>query len=91
MIGLPEGPYHIVSTYLDTVGRRFVLGGGQTGKSAAPAPPAIRRPIPSSRRTSRFPPASSIDLTLRHRFATLTLKLVNNPGAEALANTTFTV
>ena len=30
-------------------------------------------------------------MTLRHRCATLTLKLVNKPGAEALANTTFTV
>ena len=28
---------------------------------------------------------------LRHRFATLTLKLVNTAGAEALANTSFTI
>ena len=32
-----------------------------------------------------------IDVTIRHRCATLTLKLVNKQGAEALANTTFTV
>ena len=32
-----------------------------------------------------------VDVTLRHRCATLTLKLVNKPGGEALANTTFTV
>jgi hypothetical protein len=32
-----------------------------------------------------------IDVTIRHRCATLTLKLVNKAGAEALANTTFTV
>ena len=30
-------------------------------------------------------------MTIRHRCATLTLKLVNKSGAEALANTTFTV
>jgi len=28
---------------------------------------------------------------LRHRYAKLTLKLVNAPGAEALANTSFTI
>ena len=32
-----------------------------------------------------------IDVTIRHRCATLTLKLVNKPAGEALANTTFTV
>ena len=32
-----------------------------------------------------------IDVTIRHRCATITLKLVNKAGAEALANTTFTV
>jgi hypothetical protein len=31
------------------------------------------------------------DATLRHRAATITLKLVNNPGGEALANTAFTI
>jgi hypothetical protein len=31
------------------------------------------------------------DATLRHRAATMTLKLVNRPGAEALANTAFTI
>ncbi len=31
------------------------------------------------------------DATLRHRAATITLKLVNNPGSEALANTSFTI
>ncbi|MGH6794742.1 MAG: hypothetical protein ACREDH_05990 [Methylocella sp.] len=31
------------------------------------------------------------DATLRHRAATMTLKLVNSPGGEALANTAFTV
>ena len=32
-----------------------------------------------------------IDVTICHRCATLTLKLVNKAGADALANTTFTV
>jgi hypothetical protein len=31
------------------------------------------------------------DATLRHRAAAMTLKLVNNPGGEALANTAFTI
>jgi hypothetical protein len=31
------------------------------------------------------------DATLRHRAATATLKLVNGPGAEAVANTAFTI
>ncbi len=31
------------------------------------------------------------DATLRHRAAAITLKLVNSPGAEALANTAFTI
>jgi hypothetical protein len=31
------------------------------------------------------------DATLRHRAATMTLKLVNSPGSEALANTAFTI
>jgi hypothetical protein len=31
------------------------------------------------------------EATLRHRAATMTLKLVNAPGSEALANTTFSV
>ncbi len=32
-----------------------------------------------------------IEATLRHRAATMTLKLVNAPGGEALANTSFSV
>ncbi len=31
------------------------------------------------------------DVTLRHRAAAITLKLVNSPGGEALANTAFTI
>ena len=58
-IGLPEGAYHIVSTYLDTVG-------GRAGASPAPAPANPRcsrrrwpfHPIRSSTQTSRSSPAS---------------------------------
>jgi hypothetical protein len=32
-----------------------------------------------------------IDVSLRHRCATVTIKLVNAPGGEALANSNFTV
>jgi hypothetical protein len=31
------------------------------------------------------------DVTLRHRAATMTLKLVNSSGGEALANSSFTI
>jgi hypothetical protein len=92
IIGLPEGSYHVVSTYLDTVGGRFVPSvATNTGKSAAPVPPAT---LPSNSIVNadiKVPSGKLIDVTLRHRCATLTLKLVNKQGAEALANTTFTV
>jgi hypothetical protein len=86
LIGLPEGAYHIVSTYLDTVG----IGSFGVAKSASGASP----PVPTNSVVSadiKVPSGKIIDLTLRHRVATLTLKLVNAPGAEALANTNFTV
>jgi hypothetical protein len=92
IIGLPEGSYHIVSTYLDTVGARSgVSAAGNSGKSAAPAPPSA---IPSNSMANadiKIVSGKRIDVTIRHRCATLTLKLVNKAGAEALANTTFTV
>jgi len=93
IIGLPEGTYHIVSTYLDTVSGRFMptSSAASAGKSAAPAPPAV---LPSNSIVNADIKVASgklIDVTLRHRCATLTLKLVNKPGGEALANTTFTV
>ncbi len=92
IIGLPEGAYHIVSTYLDTVGGRFLANAAPTsGKSATPVQPAI---LPSNSIVSadiKVTAGKLTDVTLRHRCATLTLKLVNKPGAEALANTTFTV
>ncbi len=93
VVGLPEGAYHIVSTYLDTVGGRFLAGvaAPNTGKSTAPAPSAT---LPSNSIVSADIKVASgklTDVTLRHRCAMQTLKLVNKPGGEALANTTFTV
>ena len=93
VVGLPEGAYHIVSTYLDTVGGRFLASAAapSTGKSSAPAPSAT---IPTNSIVNADIKVTSgklTDVTLRHRAANLTVKLVNKPGGEALANTTFTV
>ncbi len=92
IIGLPEGSYHIVSTYLDTVGGHSTVSpaAGST-RSAALSPPVA---LPSNSVVNADIKVSSgkrTDITIRHRCATLTLKLVNKAGAEALANTTFTV
>lgn len=93
IVGLPEGNYHVVSTYLDTVGGRFLANAPtpSSGKSSAPAPSAT---IPTNSIVNADVKVTSgklTDLTLRHRCASLTLKLVNKQGGEALANTTFTV
>jgi hypothetical protein len=92
IIGLPEGSYHIVSTFLDTVGAHSGLNAqANSGKSAVVAPPAA---IPSNSIVNadiKVTSGKRIEVTIRHRCATMTLKLVNKPGAEALANTTFTV
>jgi hypothetical protein len=92
MIGLPEGAYHIVSTYLDTVGAGSgVSAAANSGKSAVLAPPAA---VPSNSIVNadiKVISGKRIDVTIRHRCATMTLKLVNKAGGEALANTTFTV
>ncbi len=91
-IGLPEGSYHIVSTYLDTVGARSGVNlAANSGKSAVLPPPAA---IPSNSIVNADIKVTSgklIEVTIRHRCATITLKLVNKAAAEALANTTFTV
>ena len=92
IIGLPEGAYHVVSTYLDSVAARFI-----PNSAAAPAKlgaPSSLATLPSNSIVNadiRVTAGKLTDVTLRHRCATLTLKLVNKPGAEALANTTFTV
>jgi len=93
VIGLPEGSYHIVSIYLDTVGGRFLASSASpsTGKSAAPAPTTTLPTNSIVNADIKVMSGKLIDVTLRHRCATLTLKLVNKPGGEALANTTFTV
>ena len=83
IIGLPEGSYHIVSTYLDTVGAHSgVSAAGNSGKSAVLATPAA---IPSNSVVNADIKVNSgkrIDVTIRHRCATLTLKLVNKPRAR---------
>ena len=87
IIGVPEGPYHIVSTYLDTVG----VGSFGVGKPGGGAPSA---PVPTNSIVAgdvRVAAGKMVDVTLRHRCAAVTLKLVNAPNGEALANTTFTV
>jgi hypothetical protein len=86
VIGLPEGTYHIVSTFLDAVGV------GSVG--VAKAGGAANAPVPTNSIVTgdvRVAAGKIVDVTLRHRFATLTLKLVSAPGQGALANSTFTI
>ena len=55
VIGVPEGAYHIVSTYLDTVG----VGSLGVGQAGAARQRADRRPIRSSPATCASRPARS--------------------------------
>jgi len=73
---LPEGVYHIVSTLLDTT--QGAQGDNNATNSVVTA-------------DLRVPAGKLIEATLRHRAATMTLKLVNAAGGEALANTSFSV
>ncbi len=73
---LPEGSYHIVSTLLDT------SQGAQGGSNATNS--VVTTDL-------RVAAGKILEATLRHRAATMTLKLVNSPGGEALANTSFSV
>ncbi|MGA8170571.1 MAG: hypothetical protein WB816_07040 [Methylocystis sp.] len=75
-ICLPEGAYHIVSTLLDTT--QGAQGENNATNSVVTA-------------DLRVPAGKLIEATLRHRAATMTLKLVNAAGGEALANTSFSV
>jgi hypothetical protein len=86
VIGLPEGAYHIVSTFLDTVGIGSIGVGKMQGGVSAPTPTnsIVAADI-------KVAAGKLIDVTLRHRAATVTIKLVNTAGAEALANSSFTV
>lgn len=80
LIALPEGVYHIVSTLYDT-------SGGSTG--ASPGAAIATNSVVTA--DLRVQAGKTTEATLRHRAATMTLKLVNGPGGEALANTTFSV
>ncbi|MDE2578290.1 MAG: hypothetical protein KGL46_05750 [Hyphomicrobiales bacterium] len=77
VICLPEGAYHVVSTLFDT--------GANTPGAAATATNSV------AAGDVRVQAGKLTEVTLRHRAATMTLKLVNAPGGEALANTTFSV
>ena len=92
VVGLPEGSYpHRLDLSRHggrPVSRRRPQAGA--GKPGAPTQAAI----PSNSIVNADIKVASgklTDVTLRHRCATLTLKLVNKAGGEALANTTFTV
>ena len=87
IIGLPEGAYHIVSTFLDTVGVGSI-GLGKSGGGAAGAPTPTNSIVAAD---VKVVAGKLIDVTLRHRCATMTIKLVNAAGAGALANSGFTV
>jgi hypothetical protein len=78
VLGLPEGNYRIISTLLDTTGISGQTATGNTTNSVVSA-------------DLRVQAGKVTEATLRHRAATMTLKLVNAPGGEALANTTFSV
>lgn len=80
IIGLPEGAYHVVSTLLDTTGTGSLTQGGVSNATNS----VIHADF-------RVQPGKLTDATLRHRAAVITLKLVNAPGSEAMANTTFTI
>jgi hypothetical protein len=88
VIGVPEGNYHIASTYLDTVSI------GTLGLNKGPGAGGQNAGIPTNSVSSgdvNVATGKIVDVTLRHRIATLTIKLVNAPGGGALANSTFTV
>ncbi len=87
LLGLPEGAYHIVSTYLDSVG----VGSLSAGKAGGGAPSNAVATNSIVSADIKVPSGKVLEVTLRHRYATLTLKLVSAAGAEALANTNFTI
>lgn len=80
VVRLPKGTYRIVSTYLEE------------------SKPGAQEEDPKERATNsvvnadvRVEPGKLVETTLKHRAARLTFKLVNAAGAEAIANTNFTV
>ncbi len=76
-IGLPEGLYHIKSTFLDTVGVGSLTPVTDTNSVVSA--------------DLRVQAGKLVEATVRHRAAVLTLKLVKTAGGEALANTSFTI
>ncbi|MGO9006045.1 MAG: hypothetical protein ACLQIQ_05705 [Beijerinckiaceae bacterium] len=80
VIGLPDGTYHVVSTLLDTTGIGSLAQNGIANATNSVINADLR--VQAGKMT---------DATLRHRAAVTTLKLVNGPGGEALANTAFTI
>lgn len=80
IIGLPEGTYHVVSTLLDTSGVGSLGPNGIANATNSLVSADLR--VQAGKLT---------DATLRHRAAVMTLKLVDNPGGEALANSAFTI
>jgi hypothetical protein len=81
VIGVPEGNYHISSTFLDN---RGIGSLGQTRNVGIPTNSISAGDV-------NVATGKIVDVTLRHHVATLTIKLVNAPGGGALANSTFTV
>ena len=77
VICLPEGSYHIVSTYLDTEGVGSLTPVSNTNSTVSA--------------DLRVQAGKLLQATVKHRAAMLTLKLVNAPGGEALANSSFTI
>ncbi len=77
IIRLPEGSYHVVSTYLDLVGIGSLT------------PVSTTNSVVSA--DLRVQAGKLVQATVKHKAATLTLKLVNAAGGEALANTSFTI
>ena len=76
-VALPEGTYHIVSTLADS-------GSATSAGVVTPTNSVVTADL-------RVQAGKLTEGTLRHRAALMTLKLVNNVGGEALANTAFTV
>lgn len=81
ILRLPEGTYRVVSTFLE--------------KETAGSTPAPGAPVNATNSVVnaelRVQSGRLTEATLRHRAAVMTLKLVNNAGGEALANTSFSV
>ena len=80
LVALPEGNYHVVSTLLDTAGYSGAQKSGVGNKTNSVVAADLK--VQAGKLT---------DATLRHRSAVMTLKLVNDAGGEALANTAFTI